>query len=167
MGLDAAVFCDCIEKGCLRVRHPHPRLLHIDSNGSPEIQSKDPVKVDEHDKWMNLPLCDDESMMLPGGYQASAEHISHLNRIFSGVLRKHGQACPVLLGKVLYSGTHCGDRLAVQEVRMLSNELERLEEEMRSTTALSGGDARQGALAIGKPRRLVKAALAVNKPVAF
>ena len=167
MGLDAVVFCDCVEKGCLRVPHPYPRLLYIASNGSPEIRSKDPVKVDEHDKWMNLPPCEHESMMLPGCYQASANHISHLNRILSGVLKERGQACPVLLGKVLYSGTHCGDHLAVRDVRMLSNELDRLKEAIPSTTALSGEDARLGALAISELRRLVKTALAANKPIAF
>jgi len=54
MGLDAVVFCDCVEKGRLMVQHPYPRLLYIARNGSPEIRSKDPGKVDEHDKWMDL-----------------------------------------------------------------------------------------------------------------
>jgi hypothetical protein len=100
MGLDAVVFCDCVEKGCLRVPHPYPRLLYIANNGSPEIRSKDPVKVDEHDKWMNLPPCEHEGMMLPGSYGSNMNHISYLYRILSAMSRKHGPACPVLLGKV-------------------------------------------------------------------
>jgi hypothetical protein len=167
MGLDAVVFCDCVEKGRLRVQHPYPRLLYIARNGSPEIRSKDPGKVDQHDKWMDLPPCEHEGMMLPGAYRASANHISHLNRIFSSVLRKHGKACPVLLGKVLYSGTHCGDHLAMRDVRMLSNELDRLKEAILSATALSGEDTRLGASAIRELRELVKIALSTNKPIAF
>jgi hypothetical protein len=145
MGLDAVVFCDCVEKGRLTVQHPYPRLLYIARNGSPEIRSKDPGKIDEHDKWMDLPPCEHEGMMLPGAYQASASHISHLNRIFSSVFRTYHQACPVLLGKVLFSGTHCGDHLAVRDVRMLSNELDRLKEAIPSATALSGEDTRLSA----------------------
>src|ERR1035441_4040137 len=81
MGLDAVVFCDCVEKGCLTVSHPYPRLLYIASNGSPEIRSKDPVKVDEHDKWMNLPPCEHEAMMLGGCNLGNAGSISHLYEI--------------------------------------------------------------------------------------
>ncbi len=165
MGLDAMVFCDCVEKGRLRVPHPYPRSLYIASNGSPEIRSKDPLKVDEHDKWMNLPPCKHEQMLLPAGYSGSATHISHLHETLSGVLRK--RACPVLLGKVLYSGTHCGDHLTVRDVRRLSNELDQLKEALPSVTALSGEDAQEIALVIKELRRLVKTALKVNKPIAF
>ena len=167
MGLDAVVFCNCVEKGCLSVPHPHPRLLYIASNGSPEIRSKDPAKVDEHDKWMELPPCEHEDMMLDGCELGNVGSISHLHKILTGVLRTHGLACPVLLEKVFYSGSHCGDHLSVQDVHRLSNELDRLEEAMPSATALSGKDARQIALAIKELKQLVKTALAVNKPIAF
>jgi hypothetical protein len=167
MGLDAVVFCDCVEKGCLTVSHPYPRLLYIASNGSPEIRSKDPVKVDEHDKWMNLPPCEHEAMMLGGCNLGNAGSISHLYEISVTNLDRDGRTYPVLLGKVLYSGTHSGDHLAVRDVRELSNELDRLKEAIPSATALSGEDARRIALAIRELRRLVKTALAVNKPIAF
>jgi hypothetical protein len=42
-----------------------------------------------------------------------------------------------------------------------------LKEAIPSATALSGEDARRIALAIRELRRLVKTALAVNKPIAF
>src|ERR1035441_7856178 len=120
MGLDAVVFCDCVEKGCLTVPHPHPRLLYIASNGSPEIRSKHPGKVDEHDKWMNLPPCEHEDMMLDGCHLGNAGYISHLYEILSGAATGHGRSYSVLLGKVLYDGTHCGDHLAIRDVRRLS-----------------------------------------------
>ena len=167
MGLDAVVFCDCVEMGCLTAPHPYPRLLHIASNGSPEIRSKDPAKVDAHDKWMDLPPCKHEQMMLDGCDLGNAWFVSHLHGALSGVLMKRGQACPVLLGKVLYSGTHAGDHLTVRDVQRLSHELDRLKGVPLSSAALSGEDARQIALAIKELRRLVKTALAVNKPIAF
>jgi len=166
MGLDAAVFCDCVEKGCLTVPHPYPRLLYIASNGSPEIRSKDPIKIDEHDKWMNLPPCEHEDMMLDGCELGNAGSIAHLYKILSGALTKPKQTHSVLLRKVLYDGTHCGDHLTIMDVRRLESELDRLEK-MEPWTALLREDAKQLASATGMLRRLVKTALAVNKPIAF
>jgi len=105
-------------------------------------------------------------MMLDGCYLGNAGSISHLYEILSGALTKHGRAYPVLLGKVFYDGTHCGDHLTIRDVRRLSSELDRLEK-MEPWTALLREDARQIASATGMLRRLVKAALAVNKPIAF
>lgn len=166
MGLDAVVFCNCVEKGCLTVPHPYPRLLYIASNGSPEIRSKDAAKVDEHDKWMNLPPCVHEDMMLDGCRLGNAGSISHLYEILSEVTTAPGRTYPVLLGKVLYDGTHCGDHLTIRDVRRLSSELDRLEK-MKPRTAILREDVRQLASATGMLRRLVKTALAVNKPIAF
>lgn len=64
MGLDAVVFCDCVETNRLKVPHPFPKLLYVESNGSPEISSKSPAKIDKHDEWMNLPPCQHEGMMV-------------------------------------------------------------------------------------------------------
>ena len=166
MGLDAMVFCDCVEKGRLTVPHPYPRLLYIDDNGSPEIRSKDPVEIDEHDKWMDLPPCEHEQMMLDDDYLGNAGHISRLYEILSGVAAGHARAFPVLLGKVLYSGTHCGDHLTIRDVRGLSSELDRLEK-MHLPTALPPEDALQIASTASMLRRLVKAALTATKPIAF
>lgn len=167
MGLEAMVFCDCVEKGRLAVPHPYPQMLSIASNGSPEIRSKDPVKVEAHDNWMDLPPCKHEQMMLEGCELGNMSFISDLRSLLSGILKKRGQACPVLLGKVLYSGTHTGDHLTVRDVRRLSNELDLLKGAQLSAAALPGDDARQIALAMRELRRLVKTALAVNKPIAF
>ena len=167
MGLDAMVFCDCIEKGRLAVQHPHPRLLYIASNGSPEIRSKDPVKVDDHDKWMDLPPCEHAQMMLDSCHLGNVGFISKLRSILSAILRTRGQTCPVLLGKVLYSGAHSGDHLTVVDVRKLSIELNRLKGMQISGVAASGEDAGQIALTIRELRRLVKTALSANKPISF
>jgi hypothetical protein len=167
MGLDAVVFCDCVEKGCLLVPHPYPRLLYIAGNGSPEIRSKDPAKIHEHDNWMDLPPCKHEGMMLADCSVGNMMFVPHLRDILSAVATKRGHACPVLLGKVLYSGTHCGDHLTLRDVGRLSNELDSLKGAKLSTAALSGEDAQQIATAMRDLRRLVKTSLAVIKPIAF
>ena len=105
--------------------------------------------------------------MLDGCELGNMCSIPDLCIILSGVLRKRGQACPVLLGKVLYSGTHTGDHLTVRDVRRLSNELDRLKGARLPAAAPSGEDPRQIALAVRGLRRLVKTALSVNKPIAF
>jgi hypothetical protein len=106
-------------------------------------------------------------MQLPRSYQASANHVSYLYKIVSGMFRKLGQVCPVLLEKVLFSGTHCGDHLTVRDVQSLSDELDRPQKALPSATTLLPEDARLVRSAIQELRRLVKAALKVNKPIAF
>jgi hypothetical protein len=53
MGLDAVVFCDCVEKDRLKSPHPFPRLLYISPNGSPEIHSRSQAKIEQHYDWMH------------------------------------------------------------------------------------------------------------------
>jgi hypothetical protein len=165
MGLDAAVFCDCVEKGRLTVPHPYPRQLYIARNGAPEIRSKDRTKVDEHDQWMELPPCKHSEMMLEGCH-INMWFVSRLYDLLSDALRKRGQQCPVLLGKVLYSGAHCGDHLTVRDVRRLANELDQLKGVRLSQGALVE-DAPEIPKTMKALRRLVKSALAINKPIAF
>jgi hypothetical protein len=38
MGLDAVVFCDCVETNRLKVPHPFPKLLYVESHGSPKTR---------------------------------------------------------------------------------------------------------------------------------
>jgi hypothetical protein len=142
-------------------------LLYIAGNGSPEIRSKDPAKIHEHDNWMDLPPCKHEGMMLADCSVGNMMFVPHLRDILSAVATKRGHACPVLLGKVLYSGTHCGDHLTLRDVGRLSNELDSLKGAKLSTAALSGEDAQQIATAMRDLRRLVKTSLAVIKPIAF
>jgi len=142
-------------------------LLYIASNGSPEIRSKDPGKVDEHDKWMELPPCKHKGMMLAECSVGNMTLVPQLCDILSAVSKKRGRACPVLLGKVLYSGTHCGDHLTVRDVGRLSNELDWLKGAKLPAAGPSGEDAKEIATAMRDLRRLVKTALAVTKPIAF
>lgn len=41
MGLDACVYCDCVERGKLQTLHPYPELLFVTESGRPEVNSDD------------------------------------------------------------------------------------------------------------------------------
>jgi len=106
MGLDALVFCDCVEKKRLRIPHPYPRLLYVRSNGSPDIRSKNLAKLEKHDEWMELPPCKHDSMMVGGSCLGNIGLVDHVSSVLLAVLRPPLPTCPVLLGKVLYDGGH-------------------------------------------------------------
>src|SRR4051794_1580466 len=106
MGLDVMVYCDCYEKGKLRTPLPQPELVYTDASGQMCLQGEDP-RADQHrfDAWQ----------------QEACEHgplgwlVSHGlgNVARSGLLREllsqTPDLFPLLLEKVLYNGTHCGD----------------------------------------------------------
>src|SRR5579872_4168604 len=107
MGLDAAVFCDCVETKKLKVPHPFPRLLYVLKSGQPEIRSKDAAKIAAHDAWMELPPCKHEDMMVDGCSLGNAGGVA----VIREALKPRRTTFPILLNKVFYSGTHCGDFL--------------------------------------------------------
>jgi hypothetical protein len=167
MGLDAVVFCDCVETNRLKVPHPFPKLLYVESNGSLEISSKSPAKIDKHDEWMNLPPCQHEGMTVAGFYIGNMTLVLRVYNALESVLRPPRPRCPVLLEKVLYSGTHTGDYLTLAQVRKLAVELQQLKELDLEKTHVSSTDLRFIRSVAAKLRRLTKVALETKKPIAF
>ena len=76
MGLDAVVFCNCVETEKLRVPHPFPLLLHILKDGRPEIRSKDTAKITAHEAWMALPPCKHNDLIADGCSLGNAGGVS-------------------------------------------------------------------------------------------
>ena len=167
MGLDAVVFCDCVEKKRLKVPHPFPKLLYVESNGSPEIHSKNPAKVDKHDEWMALPPCQHQGMVAAGFYLGNMTLVERVCNALEAVLRHPLPRCPVLLKKVLYCGTHTGDHLTLTQVRRLAVELQQLKELDLEKTDVSSADLRFIRSVAAKLRRLTRVALEIKKPIAF
>ena len=64
MGLNAVVYCDCVEKGRLTRPHPRPDQLFIDERGAPDISSDDPRDIEAHDRWESLRPCEHERFWL-------------------------------------------------------------------------------------------------------
>jgi len=167
MGLDAVVFCDCVEKNRLKVPHPFPKHLCVESNGSPGINSEEPDEIDKHDEWMALPPCEHDEMIIAGFYLGNATLVQHVHNALEALLRPPLPGCPVLLNNVLYSGTHAGDYLSLPQVRELAVELQQLEELDLETTAVSSESLRIIKSVAEKLRSLTKIALEISKPIAF
>ena len=64
MSLNAVVYCDCIEKGRLKIPHPRPDLLFIDEMSAPDISSTDPLDMEAHDRWESLRPCQHKNSWL-------------------------------------------------------------------------------------------------------
>jgi len=165
MALDANVFCDCVERNRLKIPHPYPRLLYIAPNGSPEIRSKDPRKIGDHDDWMNRPPCRHEQMILARCSVGNAGFVSWLHdELLAGATAR---LCPTLLKKVLYSGSHCGDYLAVRHVQRLADELDRLGQLHPTALAVAPQERLHMMASLRRLGRVTAAALKVDKPIAF
>jgi hypothetical protein len=163
MGLDGFVFCDCTERERLKIPHPYPELLFIDRNGAPEIRSDDPAIVQEHDDWIEMNPCQHEAVTLEAECLGNASQI----RWCRGILKRNqtaGSRYPVLLEKVLFSGTHTGDFLRTRQVIDLAQELKLVRKNLK---ALPAEDRPTILELIQSLEKLAKASLKIKKPLAF
>lgn len=124
MGLDASVRCNCIKEGKARP-HPFPELLTFDEAGEPTLKRARGTKMNlwlKHDKW----------------YRDSCPHAGYLVKKRLGNIAS--AACvrrfledhspnnfPLLLERVVYSGTHSGDCVAASDVPQLLTETRTLQ----------------------------------------
>ncbi len=166
MGLDAVVYCDCVEKRRLKTPHPLPQLLYIASNGSPEIHSEDEAELEQHDAWLRI-ACKHEEMMIEGGCLGSAFSIDLLQTVLLGAIESPAREFPVLWKKVIYCGTHCGDHLTVKSVRRLNDELTRFRKISFASLRLPASDLSYINEFREKLKRIVRAAIKIEKPIAF
>lgn len=166
MGLDASVFCDCVEKNRLKKPHPYPKQLYISRNGSPEIRSVDSVKIDKHDAWMQLPPCKHADMNAGSSHLGNMEYIHGVRDALASVSSQL-PTCPILLDKVLFSGTHTGDILSVRQVRRLAQELERMKSVDLRLAGIPKEQLKSLRSVISELSRLAKTALELKKPIAF
>ena len=167
MGLDAVVFCDCVERKKLKVPHPFPGLLFVRSNGSPEIHSKNPARIDKHDMWMESPPCQHKGMMAAGSYLGNVVLVERVHQALESVLRYPLPRCPIVMTRVLQSGTHTGDYLKLRHVRSLERELQKLKQLDLRKAGVSSAELRLIRSVIAKLGRLTKVALRIKKPIAF
>src|ERR1700748_602424 len=124
MGLDACVFCDCYEKGRIRVPPPGGMGLRVDPDGS-LFPFREDCSVDEliaWDTWRAQSACEH-----PKG-QLLHHRLGNISLICSLrlELQREPSRFPILLGKVVYSGSHGGDYLPVELISGLRMEIEDL-----------------------------------------
>jgi hypothetical protein len=161
MSLDACVYCDCFEKGRLREPPPVGVALRLEPDGSLGREHDD-GKLESDlawDQWRERLACEH-----PGG-ALLRHHLGNISLI--GFLRSELQRAPfrfpILLTKVLYSGSHAGDYLTVERVPALQRELEDLAN-FRCNTREADGFMFEFRRQMSE---LVVASLSVSKPIVF
>lgn len=126
MGLDALVYCNCIEEKRLRISPPLPRLLYIQRGGNPRVQTTDEAKRQLHGDWIAGAPCEHPGMVIANCTLGNVALIDFVREVISGTERIPGSQYPVMWSKVIYSGCHAGDWLDLAEVRRLKAEVARL-----------------------------------------
>lgn len=124
MALDAFVYCDCFEKDNLRCNPPGGLNLCISPNG--DITCDAPTERDwfAFSAWKHSKACLHEGMILKHHRLGNAALIDHLKRAIEA---NAPNRFPILLGHILYSGTHTCDWLPMQMLPSLTEELRQLE----------------------------------------
>lgn len=167
MGLDAVVFCNCVETEKLKVPHPFPRLLYIWKNGYPEIRSKEAAKIAAHEAWLELPPCKHEEMQLDGCSLGNAGGVGVIYEALSNAQKLLRKKLPILLHKVFYSGSHTGDFLTLAQMRKLDAELKQVRKLKLTDLGIKKGDEKWVTDIFIDLAKLVRVAQKIGKPIAF
>jgi hypothetical protein len=159
MGLDARVFCNCYEKGVIRQPPPQPELVSVDESGDIFINTDNPeADFLACDTWREHACEHDQGQLVSHRIGNIA-----LVAVLRTALSRSAQSFPVMLSKVVYDGTHCGDFLSLKQVHALEHELP-------SLTEYHSVDPKEEKIIRhfeSQMRDLVAASLAVGKPIVF
>ena len=159
MGLDAVVYCDCFEAGRLREPPPPAWQLFVDECGSIECKSDELSVLLAFDQWREFRACNHEGNVLIHHYLGNIATIGALE----AELRPASANLPIMLGKVLYSATHCGDFLTLSEIGQLQSELDAVKDHRAITTEMD----RLLRHFCSQMAELANCALRVGKPISF
>lgn len=161
MGLDASVACDCFERGL--VRSAPPIAVRVDNDGFLTVAASDPCLAD----WEALDHWLAHACAHPG-QQLAARRLGNISIV--SIIRACAvtlvPAVPILRDRVVYSGSHSGDRLELPDILLLGKELDRLERSVAGTP-FSREDQELVKGFVADMRTLREAALSVGKPIRF
>jgi hypothetical protein len=96
--------------------------IKVAADGSLEWESDDLLVDLALDNWLSECACDHPGGILVGHRIGNIGLVGLLRN----ELRRSKELFPLLLEKVLYSGTHCGDYLPTDDLLMLREEIDRL-----------------------------------------
>lgn len=155
MGLDASVRCNCIEEGKAPA-HPFPEFLAFDETGEPIL--KGAGEIDQklwlrHDKWCRESCS--HSGYLVEKHLGNIAAVAHVREFLEN---NSPQDFPLLLERVAYSGTHCGDWIAASDATQLLTEARKLEGFTNDPLVLQFRNA---------VVELVEASIATGNPIVF
>jgi len=121
MGLDAQVYCDCLEKRVLRNPLPEDATVKVYEDGYPVVVLNGEEIHEDHPDWSDFACV-----------HARRELVAHrignisLVGLLRAELRPTAERFPIITSKVIYNGCHAGDWLRLEEIRLLQKELEQL-----------------------------------------
>jgi hypothetical protein len=124
MGLNAWVRCNCIKDGNTPP-HPFPELLAFDQTGEPILKGDGDIDLKlwlKHDKWYRDSCPHSGSLV-----QKRLGNIAAIAYVREFLENNSSHSFPLLLERVVYSGTHCGDWVAASDVPQLLAETRRLQ----------------------------------------
>lgn len=158
MALDAFVFCDCFERDNLRSNPPGGMELRVAPNGDITSDPPDDSAWHAFIAWKLAKACLHQGMIL-------VRHRLGNDTAISGIrseLQKDALRFPLLLEKVVYSGTHTCDWLPLSTLSRLTEELKQIDPDPAHTPAAD-------ALRLFKIQiaELIIAAQIAQKPICF
>jgi hypothetical protein len=161
MGLDAEVYCDCLERGV--ATPPPPGIVLLPQpDGSIECGACSWDEEMLFEKWREHSMCEHTNGILVWFRLGNAGRIGFVNQFLSS----HPEHYPILLQKVFYNGTHAGDQLALPDVAALGPELKRWAGQISETT--EPGDDRSTLWDLhSKLTALRELALRASRPIVF
>jgi hypothetical protein len=125
MGLDAVVHCNCAREGKARP-HPFPELLAFDETGEATLKSDGEIDLKlwvRHDDWYRNSCAHAGQMVEKRLGNVAA--IAHIREFLESNSPKRFR---VLLERVVYDGSHAGDRIAASDAAELLRETKLLQE---------------------------------------
>lgn len=120
MGLDACVRCNCIQEG-RAARHPLPELLRFDGDGEPYLAPEEGISESQwamHNQWCKA-ACPHADGYILSKRLGNISSIVHVRAFIELLPSTHW---PLLLERVVYSGTHCGDSISRGDAAILAKE---------------------------------------------
>jgi len=124
MGLDASVCCNCIKEGNAPP-HSFPELLAFDLTGEPILKGDGDIDLKlwlKHDKWYR-DSCPHSGYLV----EKRLGNIAAVAYVRGFLENNSPHSFPLLLERVVYDGTHCGDWVAASDVPQLLTETRRLQ----------------------------------------
>src|SRR5258706_15202236 len=124
MGLDAVMYCNCYETGKLLIPPPNPELVYIRPAG--DLDCHDPEsfvpkpfgdisqEMNDFDNW-RFAACPHKGGRLLHHRIGSIWDVADLR----SELQQQAQSFPIIVEKVIYSGSHFGDFLDLDDIRVL------------------------------------------------
>lgn len=165
MGLDACVYCDCVEKGRLTSLPPPPNLLYIEQDGCPLTRADDIESSLVFDAWTRSRPCPHEDFYLVNSRLGNMSDIDFIKSVVKQLSSEPEKEYPILWSKVIYNGIHASDFLLPEQAVTLGAELKRLR--LQPLPQLKEGYVAYWLRFVSTLEELVEASRTVGKPISF